>query len=268
MVHHQWRGGHDCLKMLTFNPRLVNQDQKIFGLHTCLTLSMLVLRLIPPFFFIGWNCPISTLIINRSFTKIPNLDRSQCVCLTNFIWPSTSNLKCHMRFQKRKKEEKECWFTSTFSSKMSPRCHVPSSTCQLTRGFFLHKSHYMSNSKLCMSSKHAFYFFACYAIFACRMSKTCKIFVKNIHWWFGGGNEWFYPVKEGPTVKPSSPGVDMYQRPRFFFTLAYQTQFPNQRFRTYVALHMIKKFLAAQLLHKLSQIQQQLSANQGPRNHK
>ena len=48
------------------------------------------------------------------------------------------------------------------------------------------------------------------------------------------------------------------------FNLPYQTQFPNRCFRTYVTLHMIKKVLPAQLIHNLSQIQQQLSANQGP----
>jgi len=48
----------------------------------------------------------------------------QCVCLTNFIWHWTSNPKCHMSFSNKIK----CQLTSTFSSKMSPQCHMLSNS--------------------------------------------------------------------------------------------------------------------------------------------
>ena len=50
----------------------------------------------------------------------------QCVCLTNFIWRSSSNPKCHMTFSINKNE---CQVTLTFSSKISPQCSMPSNTC-------------------------------------------------------------------------------------------------------------------------------------------
>ena len=50
------------------------------------------------------------------------------VRLTNFIWPSTSNPKCHVAFPKNNKNE--CQSTPTFSSKTSPQCHMPIGTCQ------------------------------------------------------------------------------------------------------------------------------------------
>jgi hypothetical protein len=73
------------------------------------------------------------------------------------------------------KNKNECQLTSTFSSKMSPQCHMPSNTC----GFLLHKSHYMSKSKLCMSIDMHFNFVP---VFVCQISKTCKNFVKNTRW--------------------------------------------------------------------------------------
>ena len=68
-----------------------------------------------------------------------------------------------------------CRLTSTFSSKMSPQCHIlPSNmlfqflTCQLTCGFSLVKSHTTCQILSCA-----------YAFCVCQMSKTCKNFVKN-----------------------------------------------------------------------------------------
>ena len=55
------------------------------------------------------------------------------------------------------KNENECQSTSTFSSKMSLQCHMPSSMCyfkflkcQLMYGFFFDKSYYMSKFILCV----------------------------------------------------------------------------------------------------------------------
>ena len=57
--------------------------------------------------------------------------------------------------------------------------HVISiSKCQLACGFFFHKSHYMSHSKLCMSIDVHFIFVQ---VSACQMSKACKNFVKHTH---------------------------------------------------------------------------------------
>ena len=128
---------------------------------------------------------------------MPLLLPSPCmhlVYLTNFIWHSTSNPKCHVAVFINKNE---CRLTSTFSSSMSPQCHMPSSTChfnflacQLTCGSFLPKSHYMSNSQLCVSIDKHFYFFL--GKFLC--VSNVKNFVKNTHWcaWpsFPVGDSW------------------------------------------------------------------------------
>ena len=50
--------------------------------------------------------------------------------------------------------------------------------CQLTCGFFLHKSRYVSISRLCMSIDVHFVFVQ---VFACQKRETCKNFVKHIH---------------------------------------------------------------------------------------
>ena len=83
------------------------------------------------------------------------------------------------------KNEIECQSSSTFSSKMPLQCQMPSSMChfkflkfQLTYGFFLDKSHYMSKFKLCVSIDVHFIFVQ---VFVCQMPKTCKNFVKHIH---------------------------------------------------------------------------------------
>ena len=56
------------------------------------------------------------------------------------------------------KNNNECQLTSKFSSKISPQCHMPSNTCHFNFKIcqpmcdnLLQKSHYMSNSKLCVS---------------------------------------------------------------------------------------------------------------------
>jgi hypothetical protein len=51
--------------------------------------------------------------------------------------------------------------------------------CQLTYGFFFDKSHYMSKFKLCVSMDVHFYFVQ---VFARQKPKTCKNFVKHIHY--------------------------------------------------------------------------------------
>ena len=105
----------------------------------------------------------------------------QCVCLTNFIWRSSSNPKCHMTFSINKK-----WMSSDtyiFVQNFTLMFHMPSNTChsQFVKcqvGFFLHKSHYMSKSKVCVSiDVH----FICVWVFACQILKSCKKFVKNTH---------------------------------------------------------------------------------------
>jgi hypothetical protein len=80
------------------------------------------------------------------------------------------------------KNKNECQSTSTFSSKISLQCHMPSSSmchfkflkCQLTCGFILDKSHYMSKSKLCVSIDVHFIFVQ---VFACQNAKTCNFFL-------------------------------------------------------------------------------------------
>ena len=83
------------------------------------------------------------------------------------------------------KYKNECQSTSTFL----PKCHLNViclvvrviSVCKVLIDawfFFLHKSHYMSISKLCMSIDMHFIFVR---VFACQISKTCKNFVKKIH---------------------------------------------------------------------------------------
>ena len=75
------------------------------------------------------------------------------LCLTNFIWCWTSNLKCHVTFSKPK-------INVNGHLHFLLECHMPSKyvlfqflTCQLTCGFFLHKSHYMSNFKFCVCQR-------------------------------------------------------------------------------------------------------------------
>ena len=50
----------------------------------------------------------------------------QCVCLTNFIWTFNFESKVSHDIFRNKNE---CQLSSTFHSKMSPQCHMPSSTC-------------------------------------------------------------------------------------------------------------------------------------------
>ena len=103
----------------------------------------------------------------------------QRVCLTNFIWHSTSNPKYHVTFSKTKKE---CQSTCTFSSKMSPQCPclvvrvISISNVSIDMWFFLHKSHYMSNFKFVgvnWRALHNLFFsnFFSAEVFACQMSK-------------------------------------------------------------------------------------------------
>ena len=98
------------------------------------------------------------------------------------VWQSNSNPNCHMMFSKT---QNECQLTSTFSSTMSPQCHMLGACViqflNVNWGvvFFLHESHYMSNSTLCvLNDVH----FKIVQVFVCQMSKTCKNFVRHTHW--------------------------------------------------------------------------------------
>ena len=98
--------------------------------------------------------------------------RSSVCVLTNFI----------RRFQKQNKKTHTTnvnWhlcFVSMYMSHVQYYVSFQFPMCRLTRGFFHHKSHYMSNSKLCVSIDVHFYF-------VCQMSKTCKNFVRNKQCW-------------------------------------------------------------------------------------
>ena len=104
---------------------------------------------------------------------------NQCVCLTYFIWRSTSNPKCHVTFPKTK-------MNVHWHLRFLLKCEL-NVTCLVVRVIsiskvsidvclFLHESHCMSKSKLCVSIDVQFIFLQ---VFTCQMSKTCKNFVKN-----------------------------------------------------------------------------------------
>ena len=70
-------------------------------------------------------------------TPLPNVDfifikgrftwgPKECVCLTNFIWCSTSNPKCHVMFSKI--EMNITWHLRSLFE-MSHECHMPNSIC-------------------------------------------------------------------------------------------------------------------------------------------
>ena len=61
-------------------------------------------------------------------------------------------------------------------------------------GLLLHKSHYMPNSKLCMSIDVLLFVFVCCVcvqVFACQMSETYKFCVKSTHW-----GQFSYPLDD------------------------------------------------------------------------
>jgi len=106
------------------------------------------------------------------------------VCLfDNFHSMFSVNSKVSRDVFKNKNERQ---LISTISTKLSPQCHMPSSMCHFNVYvsidvwcFFLHKSHYMSKFRLCLSvDMHLILFLR---FFACQISKTCKNFVKNTH---------------------------------------------------------------------------------------
>jgi len=74
------------------------------------------------------------------------------------------------------KNKNECQLTSKLSSNKSPQCHIHSSMCHFNFQsanslviFFLHKSHYISKSKLCVSIDVLCFWVQ---VFACQMAKT------------------------------------------------------------------------------------------------
>ena len=107
----------------------------------------------------------------------------QCVCLTNFIWHTVLNPKCHVMFSKIKMNINwhlpfflKCHFNVT---RLVVRVISISKVSIDVWFFFLHKSHYMSKSTLCVSIDVHFIFMQ---VFVCQMSKICKNFVTNTHW--------------------------------------------------------------------------------------
>jgi hypothetical protein len=118
----------------------------------------------------------------KKYPRAPT--RFRCVCLTIFKWHSTSNLKCHLTFSKTK-------MNVNWHLHFLLKCHL-NVTCLIIHRililnvsigvyFFLHKSHHMSNSKLCISIHMHF---LCVQVFPCQMSKTYKNFVKTHTTWF------------------------------------------------------------------------------------
>ena len=109
------------------------------------------------------------------------LCRSRCACLTNFIWCSTSNPKCHMMFSKK---NIKCQLTCTFNiglhdiiRKDLHGIHLSCLLVQVTsifKGsidvwFFLHVK---ANFEMCVSIDMQFYIFL--QVFACQMPKIGK----------------------------------------------------------------------------------------------
>jgi hypothetical protein len=83
------------------------------------------------------------------------------------------------------KNKNECQLTCTCSSQISLQCHMPTSMChfiflkcQLTCGSFLDNSHYMSNSKFCVSIDAHFFLGASFCV---SNAKNLQKFVKHIH---------------------------------------------------------------------------------------
>ena len=109
---------------------------------------------------------IQNLALNHFFVNMfsfgPTFDNlCQCLCLTNIIWHSTSNPKCHINVT--------CLVI----------CVISISEVLIDVWFFPYKSHYMSDSKSLVLTDVQFYFVQ---VFACQLSKTWKNFVKNTHW--------------------------------------------------------------------------------------
>ena len=106
----------------------------------------------------------------------------QCVCLTNFIWRSTSIPKCHVTFSKTK-------MNVNGHLHMLLKCHL-NVTCLVVCVISISKVlidiwffssqviHYMSKSKLCVSIDMHFIFVQ---VFVCQMPKTCNNSIKNTH---------------------------------------------------------------------------------------
>ena len=108
------------------------------------------------------------------------------VCV--YVWQISFDIELHIQsvtwcFQKRK------WMWIHIYTFLFLKCHLYV-TCLVIRDvsickvsidvwFFLHKSYFMSKSKLGMSIDLYFVFVQ---VLACQVSNTCKNFVKNTHW--------------------------------------------------------------------------------------
>ena len=81
----------------------------------------------------------------------------QCVCLTNIIWCSTSSLKCHVMFSKKKKNVN--WHPHVLLN-----CHL-NVTCLVVHVILISKvSMDMSISKLCLSIDVHFFLCASFCV--------------------------------------------------------------------------------------------------------
>jgi hypothetical protein len=117
--------------------------------------------------------------------KTPWPCANQCVCQTNV---PTSSPKCHVSFSKEEKD-----LTSTFSSEMSPQCHMPSRTCHFNLqrvnwhvGFFFasHTTYIVHTQIVCVNWRALIVQFLC--VEDRKPAKTCPKYTSvptNQHVW-------------------------------------------------------------------------------------
>ena len=86
---------------------------------------------------------------------------------------------------------KECQLTSTFSSKISPQCHMPSSTCHsffkvsIDVWFFCSRITLMSNSKLYVSFYVHFFVCKFYMSNIKNLQKLCQKYALTVAYVWG-----------------------------------------------------------------------------------
>ena len=101
-----------------------------------------------------------------------------CVCLTNFIWHSTSDLKCHVMFSKWKWMSIDIYIFLLNVTRLIVRV-ISISKVSLDVCFFVHKSHSMQNLNCA-------YQMTC-SLFLCKFCHVkCQKLAKTlskIHWW-------------------------------------------------------------------------------------
>jgi len=106
------------------------------------------------------------------------------------VFINKMNVDCHSQFFLRCHLNVTCLLV----------CVISISKVSINVWFFLHNSHYMSKSKLCVSIDVQFIYVQ---VFACQMSKTCNIFVKTTHWPHDPFNG-IYQLGEVPTYGDST----------------------------------------------------------------